>query len=356
MKNRWPLFQVWFVVLLIAALLAGCSNPLDRLLPAADDGARGSLTIYTTLDENQANTYLRLFRAAHSRVDVELISMPAEQLLSRLVSEKDEPQADVVWGAPATIMALLEWQDVLLPYAPEGLNRIYLQFRDSSNPPYWVGFGAWMSVFCVNSEELESLGLPKPDSWKSLRDPIYAGQIAMASPDQSRTGYMIVEALLEFEGEIQGWENLSALDSNIKTYTRNSDEACEMAANGDIAIGIAYDLAPINLAAEGKPVEAVFASEGAGWEIEANGLIRQEEVKEVAQHFLDWAISDQAMTAYGASRVLLSTPLEGHSPPPGFPEQPLTLLYDKDFAWASANRERIIAEWLVRYGARVNTE
>lgn len=356
MKMGWSGLLSRLVVLWAVALLAGCTNPLDRFLPSEEDGTRGNLTIYTTLDEDQANTYLRLFRAAHSRVDVVLVSLPAEQLVPRLVSERDDPQADVVWGAPATLMSLLEWQDVLLPYAPEGLDRIYLQFRDSSTPPYWVGFGAWMSAFCVNSAQLESLGLPKPDSWKSLLDPIYAEQIAMASPDQSRTGYMIVEALLEFEGEIQGWENLNALDKNIKAYTRSSDEACEMAAGGEVAIGIAYDLAPLNLAAQGKPVEAVFASEGAGWEIEANGLIRRDEVKDVAQRFLDWAIGDQAMTAYGASRVLLSTPLEGHSPPPGFPEQPLALLYDKDFAWASANRERIITEWLVRYGARIDSE
>jgi iron(III) transport system substrate-binding protein len=79
-------------------------------------------------------------------------------------------------------------------------------------------------------------------------------------------------------------------------------------------------------------------------------LVRKDEVTDVARSFLDWAISDQAMTAYGASRVLLATPVEDHWPPPDLPEDPLTLLYDKDFAWASANRERIVAEWVVRYG------
>lgn len=346
-----------FVVLLLT-ILAGCANPLEQFLEREEvsDELEGSLTIYTPMSADQANAYLRLFRGQYPLVDVNLVALSSAGTLDRLLAEKEDPQADVVWGLSATMMNLLEWHDVLQPYGPEGLERVFLQFRDSNIPPYWVGFGAWMSTFCVNNEKLETSGLPKPDSWQSLFDPVYEGQIAMPRPDESGTGYMIVEAVLEIFGEVNGWENLDALHNNVKAYTESSTDACEMAANGEVAIGIAYDIIPINLTASGKPVEAVFAAEGVGWDIEANGLVAKSEIKETARIFLDWAISEETMEIYGESRTLLGIPLEGHRPPPGLPEEPLAVLYDKDFVWASANRARIITEWLARYGEQVNPE
>lgn len=346
----------YYVLALMVLLLASCTNPLERFFAPEDEGAEGRLTIYTPMDEDLANAYLRLFRGANPRVDVTLVVLSSGETLERLLAERAEPRADVVWGLSATLITILEWQDVLRPYAPEDVERVLPQFRDSSNPPHWVGFGAWMSTFCVNNVRLEELGLPKPDSWESLWNPIYEGQIAFPRPDQSGTGYMIVEAIIEMGGEVQGWENLDALDKNVKVYTTSSDDSCDLAAKGDVAIGVSYDIAPINLASTGQPVEAVFAAEGAGWDIEANALIAKDEIKEAARVFLDWAISEPVMEIYGESRVLLSMPIEVHSPPPGFPEDTMALLYDKDFAWASANRDRIVIEWLARYGAKAVAE
>lgn len=331
--------------------LAGCANSFNRAAtPTVTPGNSGKLTIYSSMSEAQTTAYLALFNTTYPRIQVDLVSLPTADIYQRLLDEQADPQADVVWGLSATMMALLQWQDVLYPYAPVGVKRIYAQFQDSDNPPYWVGFGAWMSAFCVNPDLLAQAQLPTPTSWASLFDPIYADQIVMPSPAASGTGYMITEAILEFYGPVLGWENLDALDKNVKGYTVSSYQPCQMVADGEAAIGVSFDVAPIQLAAAGQPVEAVFATEGAGWDIEANGLVRKDEIKETAKLFLDWAISDEAMKAYGESRALLAMPLAEHQIPAGFPEDPLTLIFDKDFPWASANRDQIVTEWLKRYG------
>ena len=133
-----------------------------------------------------------------------------------------------------------------------------------------------------------------------------------------------------------------------------------MAADGDVAIGVSTELAPVELIAQGKPIEMVLTTGETGWDIEANALVRKDQarrrdrrMKDAAKTFLDWAISDQTMELYGESRIILSMPIENHFPPPGFPEEPLTLLFDKDFPWASANHDRILAEWTKRYGSKM---
>lgn len=342
-------FLFWLVFLLA---LAGCTNPFDRSTAAEDEDINGEITIYTPMGTDRTSPYLRVFQAKYPNIQVDLITLSTSEVLNRLLAEREEPQADVIWGLSATTMALAQWDDLLTPYSPEGLERVYTQFRDTDTPPYWVGFSGWMSAFCVNSGRLEELGLPKPESWSNLFDPIYAGEIALPSPVESDTGYLIVDALLERYGEIKGWENLDALHENAKIYTISDARPCQMAADGEVAIGISAELTPIDLIAQGKPIEMFLTAGETGWDIEANALVRKDEEKDAAKSFLDWAISDQTMEIYGESRVILSMPIENHFLPPGFPDAPLTLLFDKDFPWASANYDRIRTEWTKRYGEK----
>ena len=329
--------------------IAGCTNPLSRFTAEEKSDVNGELTIYTPMPTDRTSPYLRVFKTKYPDIQINLVTLSNGDILNRLLTERGDPQADVVWGMSATILALLQWEGILTPYAPEGVDRVYAQFKDTDRPPYWVGFAGWMSAFCVNTERLAELGLPKPESWENLIDPIYAGEVALPSPIASGTGYLIVDAILERYGEVKGWEYLDALHENVKLYTIANALPCEMAANGEVTIGVSAELAPVELIAQGKPLEMVLTSGETGWDIEANALVRKDNEKEISKLFLDWAISDQTMEIYGESRVILSMPLENHFPPPGFPDEPLTLLFDKDFPWASANYTRILTEWTNRY-------
>jgi iron(III) transport system substrate-binding protein len=333
--------------------LAGCTNPFNSTPTPEEADVNGTITIYTPMATDRTTPYLRVFKARYPDIQVNLVTLSTGDVLSHLLDEREAPQADVVWGMSATILALSQWEDILIPYSPEGLDRVYSQFRDTDTPPYWVGFAGWMSALCVNTGRLEELGLPKPESWSDLFDPIYAGEIALPGPVESGTGYLIVDAILERFGEVKGWENLDALHENTKVYTVSNARPCQMAADGEVAIGISTELTPVELIAQGKPIEMVLPPGETGWDIEANALVRRDEVKDAAKTFLDWAISDQTMEIYGESRIILAMPVENHFPPPGFPDEPHSLLFDKDFPWASANYDRILAEWTRRYGEKM---
>lgn len=324
--------------------------------PQTESPDSGELVIYTSMDEEPFNTYLAEFKSQYPDVQVTAVRNSTGAITAQLLAERDDPQGDVVWGLSATVQNVLEWNDVLTPYAPAGLERVSPSFRDSRHPPHWVGFGTWMSAVCVNTEMLAGLGLPVPESWAALADPIYKDQVTMPSPVTSSTGLLIVEGLLETDGEVKGWEYLDALDENIRLYTESSHDACAMAVAGEIAIGLANDQIAVESAAANASITAVFPSEGSGWDMEANSLIRKEEISPTALLFLDWAISDSAMKAYGKNHAILSIEMDGFQPPPGFPPEPVKQLLDKDFPWSSANRSRVIDEWFVRYQAKMEVD
>lgn len=338
--------SILFVLITTSFVLVACGAPA-----AADKATSGEITVYTALEDDQIVVYLPLFNAKYPDITVNIVRDSTGIVTAKLLAEKDNPQADVVWGLAASSLLVADQQGMLEPYAPTGLEKIRPNFRDSNNPPHWVGIDAWFSAFCVNTVELEAKGLPMPKSWEDLTDPVYKGYIVMSNPNSSGTGYLSVSAMLQLKGEDEGWKYLDALDDNIAVYTHSGSKPCKMAGAGETVIGISFDYRAIKQKADGQPVVAVFPVEGSGWDIEANALVKKSEISPAARTFLDWAISDEIMVKYAESYPVTATETSV-AIPEGYPADPIAQLIENDFNWAAANRESILAEWLKRYDSK----
>ena len=101
----------------------------------------------------------------------------------------------------------------------------------------------------------------------------------------------------------------------------------------------------------GQAVEVILPSEGSGWDIQVNALVRKREIKPAAKLFLDWAISDEAMDLYAESNMIPSvTRTSRRAQSLSFS---LSQLIDEDIPWVAANREHILNEWQVRFGEKL---
>lgn len=338
----------WCLVGMLALLLVACKRTSEDI-PSPDSG---EITVYTNILLDQVKTYLEGFHVLHPQIKVNVVREAVSVLAQRLLAERNDPQADVIWGLAVTSLKRMEWRGMLSPYAPVGLERVMPQFRDTSNPPYWVGMDAWTAVFCVNTVALDNLGLPIPRSWSDLIKPIYKGHVLMYNPLVTGTGYMTVTAILQIYDEVKGWEYLDALHQNIVAYVSSEAEPCRLTSAGKALISISYDLEGVQQKTAGAPLEVIFPTEKTGWDMEASALVRKLRVKPAAKTFLDWAISDGAMRAYAANYAITAVKLD-LPVPPGFPTDPTQELLDRDFPWDTANYDRIGREWKRRYGAKI---
>src|SRR2546426_5944579 len=178
---------------MLAMLLAACGNRREE----ASSPAAREITVYTNILLDQVKTYLADFHKTYPNIKVNVVRDSLGNLNKRLLAERADPQADVIWGLAVTSLMFLEWRDMLSPYAPAGLERVKPQFQATSNPPHWVGMDAWMAVFCVNTAELEKLSLPMPLTWRDLINPAYKGHIIMYNPTVTGTGYLTITAILQ---------------------------------------------------------------------------------------------------------------------------------------------------------------
>ena len=317
----------------------------------SDKAGKDSITVYTALEDDQISEYLPLFKQENPDVNVNIVRDSTGIVTAKLIAEKGNPQADVVWGLAASSLLVADEEGMLQPYAPKGVDTVLPKMKDDRTPPHWVGIDAWMSAFCANTVELKKKGVPVPQSWDDLTKPEYKNMIVMSNPASSGTGFLSVSAILQLKGEEKGWQYLDALNQNVAQYMHSGSKPCKAAGAGEYPIGVSFDYRAVKQKNDGEPIEAVFPKEGSGWDIEANALVKKDNVKPEAKQFLNWAISPEVSEKYAENFAITGTKTNVKAPE-GYPPDPTAQLIKNDFNWAAQNRDRILEEWTSRYDSK----
>jgi iron(III) transport system substrate-binding protein len=272
-------------------------------------------------------------------------------ITAKLLAEKANPKADMVWGLAATSLLVLEAEGMLAGYAPKGLDKIPASFRDAKNPPTWVGMDVWGATVCFNTVEAQKQNLPKPETWKDLTKPIYKGKIVMPHPSSSGTGFLDVTAWLQLFGEAEGWKYMDALHENIAIYQHSGSAPCRSAGTGEFPIGIGFEFRANQVKATGAPIDLVFPKEGLGWDMEATAILKTTKNMEAAKALADFAVTQEANELYAKAYAVTALPGVAKQLP-NIPANYTQLLVKNDFAWAAKNRDRILTEWNKRYNGK----
>jgi iron(III) transport system substrate-binding protein len=309
------------------------------------------LTVYTAVEAEDLKKYAARFNEDHPDINIKWVRDSTGIVTAKLLAEKDNPQADVIWGLAATSLLLMKGEDMLEPYAPAGLDKLDPKFRDKDDPPYWTGMDAWVAAICVNTVEAEKHGLPMPTSWKDLTKPEFKGHVAMPNPNSSGTGFLDVSSWLQMFGEEDGWAFMDALHENIDHYTHSGSKPCKQAARGEVAVGISFAFRGAKSKAEGAPLEIIIPSEGIGWDMEATAIVKGTDQLEAAKTLVDWSISEKANMMYNEGYAVIGMQ-ELAKPVEHFPDNIPQSMIDNDFEWAANNRKAILAEWQKRYDSK----
>lgn len=321
-------------------------------LTADAEAAPVKLMVYTAFEPEQLEPYKQAFEKAHPDIRVQWVRDSTGIVTARLLAEKENPQADVVWGLAASSLMLLDQQGMLEPYAPAGLDQIKRQFKSEKAPPTWVGVDAWMSAICFNTIEAEKNNLPKPASWFDLLKPEFKGQIVMPNPASSGTGFLTVSGWLQTMGEEDAWAFMEKLNENIAAYTHSGSKPCKQAAAGEHPLGISIEYTGASLKTKGAPIAVILPEEGSGWDMEATAIMKGTKNIEAAKALADWAVTREANELYGRYYAVVAMKDVVNDVPNYPPNAEAQMIENNDFAWAAANRERILAEWSRRFDSK----
>jgi iron(III) transport system substrate-binding protein len=332
--------------LLLAAVAAAIVTPGAAL------AQQRTLTVYSSLDEDQAKALIRGFEAKHPQVKVNAILGSTAPIIARVIAEAASPQGDVIMGNAVSALMAADARGLLLPYKPAHFDKVSAFMRDSRPEPVWVGIDAWAASICFNTAEAAKRNIPAPTSWEDLAKPIYRGTITMPSPLSSGTAFLAVNGWLTAFGEQGGWAYMDKLHENVARYGHSGSAPCRQAATGEALIGISYATPGVRLINEGAPISIILPSEGLGWEIEALAIIKGARNLADAKAMADW-ISSREAAEISAKFLPITAYDDIQSLPKNYPAGERDKLLKMDFAKLAANREAVMAEWQRRYGTKV---
>jgi len=313
--------------------------------------AATELTVYTAVEAEDLARYAETFNKDHPDIKIKWVRDSTGIVTAKLLAEKNNPQADVVWGLAATSLLLLKSEGMLEAYKPKGVGKLDKKFVDKGAVPSWVGMDAWVAAVCYNTVEAAKYNLSPPKTWTDLLKPMYKGHLIMPNPNSSGTGFLDVSSWLQMFGKSGGWAFMDRLHENIARYTHSGSKPCKLAAAGEIPIGISFAFRGAKSKAQGAPIDIIVPEEGVGWDMEATAIIAGTDKLKAAQTLVDWSITKKANEMYNTGYAVVAYPGIA-KPVEHFPSNLLEKMISNDFEFAANNRKSILSEWQKRYDSK----
>jgi iron(III) transport system substrate-binding protein len=331
----------WILAAACAALIA----------PAAEAQQRTRLTVYTALENEQLAPFRAAAEAAVPGIEIAWVRDSTGVITARLIAERANPRADLVWGLSVFSLLQMEALDMLEPYTPRGADALRPNFRAAREPMTWTGMNAFVSAICFNRIVAQQRNLPRPTSWADLLNPAFRGQISMPNPASSGTGFLTVAGWIASQGEGPAWDFMTRLHDNMSVYTHSGSAPCNNAARGEVGLGLSFDMRAITLVNQGAPIDVIVPTDGVGYDLEATAILRGTRNLEAARRLADFAVSREANQLYGRFYAMLARP-DVEPTVRGYPAEFAQRLISADFSAIARDRDRILREWTQRFDGK----
>ena len=311
-----------------AALWAGAALAQD---------VSGTLTLYTSQPNADAQATVDAFMAAHPDVEVEWFRDGTTRVMAKLRAEFEagQPQPDVLLIADMVTMEGLEAEGRLMPY-PEADTSAY-------DPAIMDDEGHYFSTKLITTGIVYNTAAEMiPTSYTDLLGPAAEGQIAMPSPLTSGAATIHMAALTAHPD--LGWDYYQGLADQGAIPDGGNGGTYRAVAGGEKLYGFVVDFLPIRNMLDGAPVEFVFPAEGVSAVTEPAAILSTAQNPEAAKAFIDFLLSPEGQQLAADQGYLPAHP--DITPPEGFPPRDEIELIEFDPAAAlandQANKERFV--------------
>lgn len=281
-------------------VLAGAAALMMASFAAAGTVEAGELVLYTASNSEIEKDVVSAFQAAHPEIKVSSINMSTGPITEKTIAEMGNPQADVIWMVNNFALEQLKEAGALQPYMPKD-SVVDAAFMDPDG--FWLGHNGTIMAMAVNKRLLSEKGLPMPADWVDLIKPVYKGQITVAAPTKSGTGFTIFSNMEDMFGD----NFVDNLHQNIFQYNSSGSAAARQVGGGETVIGLSYDTAIMQQVSANPDVEMVIGRLSPNI-IEGGGLIAGAPHEAEGKVFLDWLFSDAGMKVLEPSIGLGAAP------------------------------------------------
>lgn len=292
-------------------------TPAEAPAEKAPEDYTGKLVIYSPNSDTQVETTLTNgFMVKYPNIEVEFQKMGTGDVLSRIEAEKDNPIADINWGA-VNYSYYYQHPDLWEAYvSPLDAN---LDEAYQNNTGY-VTYGnlSGSGCFILNNDLLAELGV-EVKGYADLLNPKLKGKIAMGDPTASSSAFAELTNMLLVMGKgetaaecyqsEEAWQYVKDFVANLDgTIISSSSHVYKDVIAGEYAVGVSYEDPVVQAVIDNAEnpdanISLVYPSEGAVWLPAGAAIVKNAPNMENAKLFIDYLISEEAQVALAATSI-----------------------------------------------------
>ena len=299
MKKRKMVSLLGVLTLSATMILSACSSSGEKdskeTSKESDNKLEDKVVIYSPHGKDILGQFEKMFEEKYG-IDVEWLDMGSQEVLDRIRSEKNNPQADVWWGAPSTNFEQAKGEDLLDPYEPTYSATLDEGFHEPDW--YWTGTSQTPEVIMYNTKLLKKEKVPK--DWDELLDPKWKDKIIIRYPLASGTMRTIFSAMIyrDFKDSGDpntGYEWLKKLDANTKEYSANPEMMYNKVAKGEGLLSV-WGMPDVAMLKEQKnyPFDFIIPASGTPVLTEGIAIVKGAPHPKAAEAFYEFVNTPEA--------------------------------------------------------------
>ncbi|MEK3913864.1 extracellular solute-binding protein [Paenibacillus sp. FSL H7-0331] len=270
---------------------ASTTKPADPVKPAAEapkPAQKQKLVIYTARDKNVVDEIMPKFKEKNPEVEVEVLTMGAQQVLERVRGEKANPQADFWWGGTQSGLMTAANEGLLESVKPSFADKVPALYKDAQDR--WYGEMLLPEVIMYNSKALKKEDAPK--DWDDLLDAKYKNKIIIRGVLASGTMRTIYSAMIYRQDAAdpkKGYDWLKKLDANTKEYAQDPTNLYLKLAREEGTLSL-WNLQDIMIQKElqKQPFDFIYPTSGAPILVDGVGVVKGAKNMDAAKKFYEF--------------------------------------------------------------------
>lgn len=248
-----------------------------------------SVVLYTNLPVEQVSLFAEEYENV-GKIHVSIIPLSDQDLLTRLQTESNGPQADLVLATTA-VLDQAKANHLLAPVTSEQTDMVPDRFKDKDN--LWIGTWYDPIVFAVNRDFAKKLSQPIA-KWADLTKDNNKFRIGMTDFLASEASANLLYTLQAVEGETATLAFFKKMHPQIVQYAKFLATPVRMAGMGEVDIAVAVQSESIRYLNDGFPISIVYPEEGTAFSLTGIALVAHAPHASDALPFIDWLLQDDA--------------------------------------------------------------
>lgn len=349
MKKKIRTTLAW---LLGVSLLAGCASGTTSTVASSEkvkSDSKNELVIYSPNADDEVNAIIPAFEKA-TGIKVNLQSMGTGDCIARIDAEKENPQADINWGA-INLGLYKQNPNLWAEYVSPNDKNLPEEFHNPVGHFTYYKLSGSAALLC-NLDVFKDLGVnvDEFDGYEDLLLPQLKGKIAMGDPTASSSAYAELTNMLLVMGDKKydekAWKYVEKFIGQLNgSILSSSSQIYKATADGEYAVGVSYEDPCVSLLESGaKNLKVVYPKEGSVWLPAGVSIVKNAPHMENAKKFIDFLISEECQNILAGTTIRpVNTSIANKSKYiPPFSE--LKVAYE-DIEYCADHRDEIQSKW-----------